>query len=303
MTRSGLLRVCALVVWVPWLSACPPLDPEDEAPPADAGADGPSGPLDKGLALERCVGTGGLPDLSGAWIFELETVASVRIGGRQAQAEVVTRIGVAQVCQRTRDVEASLMICDLAQSRLRDPTGNCAAELPGRALLEALPPLRARGRVDRLGPGATLTLGGWRESWGLTDGALIEDGATQVPERLVADQDADGDPGVTLRGDGEVPTETWAVRQTWADFALEVQDNVLAGPGGGSTTEIPVGGPASRLLADRRRQGASGRLVMVRADGTNRTETLDLNGDGVLACAELGRLLPLLPAPTPAGCR
>ncbi|MCA9557911.1 MAG: hypothetical protein KC583_05025 [Myxococcales bacterium] len=288
------------------LPACPPVEEEatDAGPAGDGGAPPePKGPLNKGLQLTVCRGGGGAPDVSGTWAFLLETASAIEVDGRAPQAEIVARVGVAQLCQQVQQVRGRFLVCDLAQSPVLDRSNTCAAQRPSRNLVEALPVVEVDGAVDRLGPAATLFFPGWRESWGLRAGHRIEDGATTVIDALVVDEDADGDPGVTLRGDGDVPTVAWAVRQTRADLSVEVDFRRLDGFTRAATTEVIVGGPAARVLAGRTRDVADGALTMVRVDGAGGTAQVDANGDGQITCAELERVRALLPAPTAVGCR
>lgn len=304
MTRP--LALVLLAVAFGALPACPPLEEDlpDAGPVGDGGAPPePQGPLDKALALTVCRGGGGAPDVSGTWAFLLETAAAIEVDGRAPQAEVVARVGVAQLCQQVQQVQGRFLVCDLAQSPVLDRSNTCAAQRPSRDLVEALPVVEVAGAVDRLGPAATLFFPGWRESWGLRAGHRIEDGATSVIDALVVDEDADGDPGVTLRGDGDVPTVAWAVRQTRADLSVAVDFRRLQGFTRAATTEVIVGGPAARVLAGRTREVADGALTMVRVDGAGGTAEADVNGDGVITCAELERVRAVLPAPSAVGCR
>lgn len=274
-------------------------------PGGGTGGEGP--PLArKGLPVGDCDGAGGVLELSGGWVFRFETVSTVEGALPQAQPETVTRYGVARICQDGTAVTAWLLVCSLAQTPLRDDAGDCAAQHPSEALLRALPAVVIAGELDRDAPGARLRFPIWRETWGLAspDAALPAETDAAAEDPVVADQDGDGNPGVTLAGTGEVPTLSWAVRRTDASFDLEIRDAViLIGTTQSETDQRIVGGPAARVVRGRRREGAAGEALFVRADGLFRSPRADADADGVLTCGELGPFLfDVLPPPPPDAC-
>lgn len=285
------------------LTACKPLE---QPLPGGEHLDGPTAPvLDRALALETCRGFDGTPELSGAWIFAFETAATVGGTLPEAQPEVVTRYGVATVCQDGTQVAMTLLVCNLAQTPVFDESRTCAAQLPSTELLARLPAVRVYGTLGDAGPEATLVVEGWSERWGLADGAAPPPepaGVEPVVGDALVDQDEDGEPGVTLRGDSSVPTIAWAARLTEAGFALTTDGRAMVGTTRSSTAETIVGGPASRLLRGRTRRPREGGAVFLRADGRFGTPRLDANQDGAVSCREMLALAEALPAPAAAPC-
>ncbi len=303
MTRRARLAGAALLAAV---SSCKVGTVGPEGGPPGGGGGLPH----KGLRVDACRGGDGVLALSGAWAFRFETASSVSGEGLSAaQPEVATRYGVALMCQEGAEIGAYLVTCSYAQTRLADATGECAAQMPSAEVVASLPIAGMVGALDQDAPGARLRFEGFTEAWGLEAGAsmpaegALEAADAEVPDGVV-DADDDGDPGVTLRGDGEVPTIAWAVRRTRSVFDLVVQnDAVLSGTTTSETDERILGGPAVRVLKGRTRAPAEGRALFVRADGLFGSARLDADGDRLLTCAELAPyLFSVLPPPAQAGC-
>lgn len=296
-----MIRVfCALFL----LSACHGT-PEGEGGDAGSGDAGVVAPPDvdvrlaaRALPAPRCGGSGFFPDVSGVYAGLLETASQVSGALPGSQAEVVTRYAVVRLCQSEGQITGELLVCGLDLSPLVDEAGTCAAEVPGEALIAALPPVTLSGAIE-LG-GESFVLNGFEESWGLAPGASLPAepaGAAVVMSAGVLDQDEDGAPGVTVEGNGVVPTRAWVARTTRATFRLRVGQGGLAGVSEAETAQVVLGGPASRALRGRQRQGLAAEVLLVRADGQEGSARLDANGDGQLACRELaawvGNPLPL----------
>lgn len=275
----------------------------DAGAPGGGGGGGSADERVAARSLEpgRCPGSGLVPDVSGVFVFAFETVSMVAGGTvAGAQPEAVTRYGVAQLCQIDDQVEAALLVCTFDQGAIVDTDGNCAAQLPGAALLAALPGVRLQGRVDLANQ--TVSLPGFSETWGLADGASVP---AEGDTTGVADQDDDGDPGVTLYGTSAVPTQSWAARATTARIDLQVADVLtLSGQTSSQTVQSIIGGPASRLLEGRERASQPGSAIFVRADGIDGAGVVDQNQDGRVTCAELGPWIGnVLPAPREPACQ
>lgn len=249
----------------------------------------------------RCPGSGLVPDVSGIFVFAFETVSTVS-GGNLAgvQTEAVTRYGIAQLCQTDDRVDAALLVCTLDQGSLRDDSGTCAAQLPTVQLLASLPGVRLQGRVDLATQ--TVSLPGFSERWGIGEGANVP--AEGSGTDGLVDQDADGDPGISLYGSGAVPTVSWAARLTRADLALQViSPTSLGGRTDSTTTQAILGGSAERLLRGRARSPAPGTAIFVRADGVDGAGLVDQNRDGAVTCAEMAPWIgAALPLPREAAC-
>ena len=246
------------------------------------------------LAVGRCAGSGLVPDVTGVYVFAFETVSTIAGGNLTgAQTEVVTRYGVAQLCQTDDRVDAALLVCTFDQGSVLDDTGTCAAQLPSIELLATLPGIRLTGAVDLANQSVRIT--GFEESWGLPAGTNPPGDGNLAG---LIDQDADDDPGVSLFGTGAVPTISWAARRTVADFALQVASpTALGGVTTSSTAQSIAGGPAERVIAGRQRAGANGSAIFIRADGLDGSGIVDQNQNGAVTCAEMapwiGQVLPL----------
>jgi hypothetical protein len=276
---------------------------------AGEGGGGSSPLAQKGLRADACRGDGVL-GLTGVWAYRFETRSTVTGSVPGSQDEVATRYGLALLCQDGTDVTALLVTCAFAQTPLRDESGDCAAQLPSEHLLASLPVIGVRGSLDADTVGARLQFDGWTEDWGLEEGAALpaEGSVASADDDIpagVRDADEDDSPGVTLRGNGDVPTQSWAVRRTVVSFDLGADDEAtLAGATHATTDERILGGPAARVLAGRARAAGDGEALFVRADGRYGSRRVDANGDGLLTCGEIGALLyGTLPAPAPAKCR
>ena len=256
----------------------------------------------RSLPLPDCRGAADLADLGSVFVFSLDTPAEVSGSVPGTQTERVVRQGVAALCMDGQGAVAQLLTCALVRTPLEDESGDCAALLPSVKLLAKLPAAVMLGGLDPAEPESTLVLQGFYERWGLTADA------TTLPEELpedptmaagVEDADEDGDPGVTLKGDGEVPTTVWAVRRTQADLVLrDAGRGRLTGKTRAQTDERVLGGPASRAVAGRVYADARGDVTFVRVDGLAGTPRADADRNGVVTCAEgaqyFGRL-PTLP--------
>ena len=294
---ASVLGVCGALT----LASCD-LEPLDAEPAEGPGGGG--GIIEASLGFEppRCHGTG-LLELSGMWAFYFETRSTVRGARKSGQEEIVARYGFAAVCQDQRDVAAMMLTCSLVQTPIRDASGDCAAHVPADGLLDVLAAPVVVGGLDVDQPGASFFLEGWTEIWGVETGAKFPDEPdsieTSLPEGL-DDTDEDGEPAVTLRGTGEVPTEAWAARATSADFALVALDSArYGGQTRSATRQSVVGGPAQRLLSGREREGMAGDAFWIRADGRLGGPDADANGDGVWTCDELRALIGTSLPPIP----
>lgn len=265
--------------------------------------------LKRGVVVGRCGAADTLPDLAGVWAYRFETRATVSGGNLPDPIEeTVTRYGVAEICQDGSTLQAVLVTCDFDQSPIYDDANECAAQLPGLPLLAALSESTLEGALSVNGPEAELVMGGWRETWGLEPGAALPPEAGDVDlvdSGALLDQDDDGDPGVTLEGDGQVPTVSWAARETVASFAFtRVGDTQLVGETRSAVAQTIIGGPATRALRGRIRQALPGDALFLRVDGRFAAPNLDTDGDGAVTCAELASLIGgALPAPRTPGCR
>lgn len=246
------------------------------------------------LEVGRCAGSGLLPDVTGIYVFAFETVSTIAGGNLAgAQTEVVTRYGVAQLCQTDDRVDAAMLVCTFDQGSVLDDTGTCAAQMPSIELLATLPGIRLVGAVDLANQ--TVRIAGFEETWGLPVGTNPPaDGSTAG----LVDQDSDDDPGVSLFGTGAVPTISWASRRTVADLELQVASpTALGGRTVSATRQSIAGGPAQRVVTGRQRAGADGSAIFVRADGLDGSGLVDQNQDGRVTCAEMspwiGQVLPL----------
>jgi len=290
------------------LTACvaPEVPPDAGTSDATTGPD-PGRALDeRGLELRNC--PGGAFGFEGLYAVRFESTSAVSGGGVAAQQEHVTRYGVAQLCVEQREVAVDLLVCRMAITPvLHGESRTCAAESPGAALLAALPVAHFTGEIDM--SGASVTLTGWSERWGLHDGAELPTEPSGIEQMSgdeaaragVLDQDGDGEVGVTLRGDGEVPTRTFVARVTNADFALANDGINLAGQVGSVTAESVLGGPATRLIRPRERgPGGRGSATFVRADGLAGAPDIGV-GDGVVQCAEVAAWIGTELAEPPSG--
>lgn len=261
------------------------------------------------VAVPRCRGAGGNEELSGAFVFLLESVSEVGGSLPGTQSETVSRIGILSLCQEGADVVGVGRVCNLAMTRLRDESGDCAALQPSIAVLATLPGFEVRGQVivDDDGTSA-VELAGFVELWGLSGGnALPAETVTADPDEAappgVFDQDLDDAPGVTLTGNGEVPTHVWAVRATALSARLGVDDpRAFEGRTASQTEERIIGGPAARAVVGRTRQGRPGRAAVHRADARFGSRAADANGDGIITCGEATVALGGLPPPSRDVC-
>ncbi|MCA9543393.1 MAG: hypothetical protein KC613_03355 [Myxococcales bacterium] len=276
----------------------------DEVPP-DAGVAGGADaavydPGARALPIRGCQ-AGTVPSVAGLWAVRFETAATLSGPGVGSQAEVVTRYAVAELCQDGFAVAGTVLTCRIEQSPVRDGSGTCAAQVPADALLAALPPSAVAGQLDPTSAQPRLQLA-WVETWGLAEGAAPPAEPTGIAAADlsgVVDQDGDGHPGITVRGDGPVPTIAWVARRTEVVFDLLTDINalLLQGVASARTRQTVLGGPATRVLRGRRRADGQGNVAWIRLNGPAGQVPLDRNGDGALSCAELAALYgdPLAP--------
>lgn len=291
------------------LAGCHPAQTE-EAATGDAGMGPSQGEIQvrlaaRALELARCPGSGFVPDVSGVYAGLIETASEVsgNVSGRQY--EILTRYAIVQLCQDEDRVVGEILLCAFDQSPLVDPAGTCAAELPSDALVANLPPAVVQGSVD-IGT-ETVFLSGFDEVWGLQPGADLPaepGGAAVVDSEALLDQDEDGAPGVTVRGNGATPTQAWIARRTTATFNLGIGRGGLAGTTQTEVGQTVLGGPAARALRGRRYAALGAEVLLLRADGLEGSPRLDANGDGLLRCGELGAWVgTALPAPRAWVCQ
>lgn len=253
------------------------------------------------IELGRCPGSGLVPDVSGVFVFAFETASTIAggnlVGG---QTEVVTRYGIAQLCQTDDRVDAALLVCTFDQGSVLDDQGVCATQLPSVELLASLPGVRMQGTLDVATQ--TVSLPGFEERWGVGPNVAVP--AEGSGTDALVDQDADGDPGVSLFGSGAIPTVSWAARVTTADLTLQVSNlTTLSGRVTSNTTQSILGGSAERLLQGRTRSPAAGNAFFIRADGLDGSGVVDQNQDGAVTCAEMAPWIgQALPAPRKAAC-
>ncbi|MEZ4470874.1 MAG: hypothetical protein R3F60_08750 [bacterium] len=306
MTRGWLVLLLAG-------GACVPTGAEVGQGGGTAGGGGGPSTQDRlvarALQVARCPGSGLDPDVSGVYAVVMETVSTVGGSLPHSQTEVVTRYGVMQLCQDEERIVGAFVLCGFDQSPLVDKAGVCATELPDDVVVAALPGVQLSGQIDLATGGISLT--GFEETWGLAPGASLPaepTGAAEVEAAGLFDQDEDGDPGVTVRGNGASPTVAWLAQRTTARIALRVAGpRALTGLTTSQRDETILGGPASRALRGRVREGAQGEILLVRADGLDGSLHLDANGDGQVQCVELAawignplpppRAWPCQPAP------
>lgn len=301
----GPLLLGAFALTAPLSWGCGALD--DLLSGGDGGGGG-SGPATLALELQPCRSEPGLYDVSGAYIFAFETISQVSGGPLSgSQKEVITRYGALQLCQRGPQVEAQLRTCALHHGRLEDRSGSCAAQVPDVALLNALPVAHSVGEISLDGAFATIRLP-WAESWGLEPGARLPEephGAAPLSADTpgLLDMDGDGLPGVTVRGDGPVPTTSWVARTTQASIFAQSEDGeVFIGITESQTDEAVLGGPASRWLRGIQRKSLPGSFMMVRADGA--LGGLQLVRAGQISCAAvIAQAGESLPDPQEESCR
>jgi len=275
-------------------SACEQADISTETNPVPATQEVAPAPtiLDRGIEMAPCRTGGIFPDLSGGWAFVIET-RDTRVGADNiGQVEVNSRYGVARLCQDGDLMVAQMLLCTYAQSPIRHDDGQCAAYLPRETLLRRLSGQTLRGSLDRLGLGAQLTLDGWDEKWGF-DVPMGDD---------KYDPDGDGAPGVTLVSDLTPDHVRYVRRTTQLRMTFEVLDeNRLQGRVIHTTDEERLG-PADVNESVLSRTPLEGGVALVRTDGRDGLTDIDLDGDGVVRCAELGPLLGrTLPAPADGG--
>ena len=286
------------------------------APPGSEAAAARDTLAQRALDIPTCNGTD-LSDRATLYVFELATGATVRGEGlSKPQTERVVRQGVAALCADGAQTAAVLLTCNLVRTPVEDTSGDCAALQPSVALLANLPTATLVGGTDVNDPNgvgspdAPLTLLGFDERWGLA--ADADDLPTRAPDSPEAaadlpgleDLDADKHPGVTLTGDGDVPTVVWAARQTRASLRLGADGRGnLGGRVRAVTSEVVLGGPASRAVGERTFEGADDVAVFVRADGLSGSPRADANRDGQVTCIEAAALFNRLPAPPGASCR
>ncbi|MCA9537421.1 MAG: hypothetical protein KC620_00955 [Myxococcales bacterium] len=289
------------------LSACVPIEQME----TDGGVDADLTETlsARGLDAPACRGAPAPIDIDGVWMTRFETASVVTGAFPRAQAEVVTRYGLATICTDSDEVTVEMLTCVLGQSPIADVNRRCAAQMPGAAMLPSLDPVVLHGTLSTLGPDATLILQGWEERWGLEAGAAVPRepaGAAVDNAAGVFDADADGDLGVTLRGDGTAGEVSFAVRRTRAEFVLEYKEvRLLAGRMSSTTEQAILGGPNAAALRGRTRAGASAVIAFVRGDGRNGAPRIDRDSDGRVDCAELAPFIgPVLGPPTdPGACR
>lgn len=261
----------------------------------------------RALPAPACGGAADLEDVGSVFVVSVETAGEVTGNVARPQTERVIRLGVAAICVDGPDAVAQVLTCTLLRTPIEDPSGDCAALVPGVGLLAALPVVTLRGSKDVADPMHTLRLTGFDERWGLAaDAGNLPELPPVDPTTLpgVIDMDADEDPGVTLHGDGEVPIEVFAVRQTAGVLALLPDgDGQLVGRTRTQTREYMVGGPAARATGDRKHAVGEGTAVFVRADGLAGAPRVDADRDGQVTCAEAARLYARLPPLPTARCR
>lgn len=280
------------------LGAPPPGDAEQEALDTLAA---------RALPAPACGGAADLGDVGSVFVVSIETGGEVTGNVARPQSERVIRLGVAAMCLDGPDAAAQVLTCTLLRTPIEDPGGECAALVPGAGLLAALPVMTLRGGTDVADPEQALRLAGFDERWGLADDAANLPEVPPVdPASLpgVIDMDADEEPGVTLHGDGEVPLEVFAVRQTAGVLALVPDgDGRLVGRTRTQTREYMIGGPAARATGERSHAVGEGLAVFVRADGLAGAPRVDADRDGQITCAEAAALYARLPALPTERCR
>jgi hypothetical protein len=253
----------------------------------------------RSLALPDCRGAADLADLGSVFVFSLDTPAEVSGSVPGTQTERVVRQGVAALCLDGQGAVAQLLTCALVRTPVEDASGDCAALLPSVKLLAGLPAAMMTGGLDPAEPESTLVLSGFDERWGLAgDATTLPDELPEDPTMAagVVDADEDGDPGVTLKGDGEVPTSAWAVRRTQANVVLrDAGRGRIEGVSIAETAERVLGGPAGRAVSGRTYTSARGEVTFVRVDGLAGTPRADADRNGVVTCAEGARYFGRLP--------
>jgi hypothetical protein len=254
----------------------------------------------RALPVPACGGAADLADVGSVFVVSIETAGEVTGNVARPQTERVIRLGVAAMCLDGPDALAQVLTCTLLRTPIEDPGGECAALVPGAGLLAALPVMPLRGGTDVTDPEQVLRLAGFDERWGLAfDAANLPEIAPVDPTTLpgVIDMDTDEEPGVTLHGDGEVPLEVFAVRQTAGVLALVPDgEGRLVGRTRTQTREYMIGGPAARATGERIHAVGEGTAVFVRADGLAGAPRVDADRDGRITCAEASRLYARLPA-------
>jgi len=255
----------------------------------------------------RCRGGDGYMGISGLWVFAFETVSEVSGLSSRPQAERVLRQGIAEICANDLSLEVRMRSCQLTQSPLLDESETCSSQTPDQALLAQLPELRVQAdfRLDL--PTAAFELRGLQERWGLEADRPIPsepEGLELLEAAGIFDQDEDQRPGVTLRGDGSVPSEAWAVRLTQWSMFLQMEEQLLVGSTEAVTNQSILGGPATRLLRGRQRDGGSGGALFLRVDGLEGSDQADINENAALSCAEAEPYFTQLdPSPDFRTCR
>jgi hypothetical protein len=249
--------------------------------------------LPVGLALSACRSEPLLYDVSGVYAARFETVSAINGGNLDgAQTEIVTRYAAIQLCQRGSTVDATTLVCAMHHSPLYDRSQTCSAQVPSAALLRGLPTVASRGFIDASAPEVGFSLP-WAERWGLADTGTLPaepNGAAQVESDVVVDTDGDELPGVTVKGNAEVPTVAWVARLTEASLDVSAGEGiVLSGSTRSATAEVILGGPASRLLRGRSRGEGRGALDLVRVDGLDGAPRLATGGS--LSCAAVVGLI------------
>ncbi len=254
----------------------------------------------RSLALPDCRGAADLADLGSVFVFSLDTPTEVSGSVPGKQTERLVRQGVAAVCMDGQGAVAQLLTCALVRTPVEDESGDCAALLPSVKLLAGQPFATMSGGLDPVEPESTLVLNGFDERWGLAgDATTLPEELPEDPEMAagVVDADDDGDPGVTLKGDGEVPTTIWAVRRTQANLVLQdAGRGRLEGVALAETEERVLGGPAGRAIAGRVYAGGRGEVTFVRVDGLAGTPRADADRNGVVTCAEGAQYFGSLPS-------
>lgn len=265
----------------------------------------------RALSVSGCRGDD-LSEIGAVHVFELATAATV--SGKtldHAQTEHVVRLGVATLCGDASEYAVTLLVCTFLRTPVVDASGDCGALLPGVALLANAPLLTGLGTIapaDVGDPSAPLIVRGLDERWGLAASAPDLPDTPPSPEAAadlpgLDDLDADGDPGVTLHGDGEVPTVVFAARQTRIALRLEPGGRGLRhGPTEAATVEAILGGPASRAVGVRRAEPGVDGATFLRADGRAGSPRADANGDGQVSCEEAAALFNRLPELPTARC-
>ena len=260
----------------------------------------------RSLPLPDCRGADDLAELGQVFVFSLDTASLVDGNLSGPQPEHVVRQGVAALCMDGQGAVAQFLTCALVRTPVEDPSGDCAALLPSVAVLAGLPPAFLTGGLDPAEPESTLVLQGFDERWGLSSEQVeLPAVAPEDPTTLagLVDADDDGDPGVTLSGDGEVPTQIWAVRRTQANLVLrDAGGGVLRGISIAATQELVLGGPAARAVGSRTYTDARADVTLVRTDGLGGSPRADANRDGVITCAEGSKYFGRLPALPTSRC-